>query len=122
MPAKRKRKPNVRKTTKGKNRNFRSTKEGAGMTKKGVAAYRRKNPGSKLKTGGRRKYNMAKQQVRVKGKPAQKKEKSDSKKCKAGSVYDAKVKKCVFKAGPRKKNETLMEFQFRNQQSKKGIS
>jgi len=39
-----------RKTTKGKNRNFRSTKEGAGMTKKGVAAYRRKNPGSKLKT------------------------------------------------------------------------
>lgn len=78
--------------------------------------------GSKLKTGGRRKYNMAKQQVRVKGKPAQKKENSDSKKCKAGSVYDAKVKKCVFKAGPRKKNETLMEFQFRNQQSKKGIS
>ena len=47
---KRKRKPDVRKTTKGKNRNFRSTKEGAGMTKKGVAAYRRKNPGSKLKT------------------------------------------------------------------------
>tara|TARA_B100001939_G_scaffold329850_1_gene326451 strand:- start:206 stop:538 length:333 start_codon:yes stop_codon:yes gene_type:complete len=50
MPAKRKRKPDVRKTTKGKNRNFRTTKEGAGMTKKGVAAYRRKNPGSKLKT------------------------------------------------------------------------
>jgi hypothetical protein len=47
---KRKRKPDVRKTTKGKNRNFRTTKEGAGMTKKGVAAYRRKNPGSKLKT------------------------------------------------------------------------
>ena len=40
----------IRKTTKGKNRNFRTTKEGAGMTKKGVAAYRRKNPGSKLKT------------------------------------------------------------------------
>jgi len=40
----------IRKTTKGKNRNFRSTKEGAGMTKKGVAAYKRKNPGSKLKT------------------------------------------------------------------------
>ena len=50
MPAKRKRKPDVRRTTKGKNRNFRTTKEGAGMTKKGVAAYRRKNPGSKLKT------------------------------------------------------------------------
>ena len=47
---KRKRKPDVRKTTKGKNRNFRTTKEGAGMTKKGVASYRRKNPGSKLKT------------------------------------------------------------------------
>ena len=44
---KRKRKRDVRKTTKGKNRNFRTTKEGAGMTKKGVAAYRRKNPGSK---------------------------------------------------------------------------
>ena len=40
----------IRKTTKGKNRNFRSTKEGAGMTKKGVRAYRKKNPGSKLKT------------------------------------------------------------------------
>jgi len=39
-----------RKTTKGKGRNFRTVKEGAGMTKKGVAAYRRKNPGSKLKT------------------------------------------------------------------------
>src|SRR6056300_1882744 len=30
--------------------NYRSTKSGAGMTAKGVAAYRRKNPGSKLKT------------------------------------------------------------------------
>jgi len=40
---------NIRKTTKGKNRNFLTTKEGAGMTKKGVAAYRRANPGSKLK-------------------------------------------------------------------------
>tara|TARA_R110002020_G_scaffold199813_2_gene401754 strand:- start:912 stop:1172 length:261 start_codon:yes stop_codon:yes gene_type:complete len=39
-----------RKTTKGKGRNFRTVKEGAGMTKKGVAAYKRKNPGSKLKT------------------------------------------------------------------------
>ena len=40
----------IRKTTKGKGRNFLSTKEGAGMTKKGVAAYRRKNPKSKLQT------------------------------------------------------------------------
>ena len=29
---------------------LRKTKAGAGMTKKGVAAYRRKNPGSKLQT------------------------------------------------------------------------
>ena len=31
-------------------KNFRPTKAGAGMTKAGVAAYRKKNPGSKLKT------------------------------------------------------------------------
>ena len=47
---KRKRKPDVKKTTKGKDRNFRTVKEGAGMTSKGVKEYRRKNPGSKLKT------------------------------------------------------------------------
>ena len=29
---------------------FRSTKKGAGMTKAGVARYKRENPGSKLKT------------------------------------------------------------------------
>ena len=40
----------IRKTTKGKGRNFRSTSEGAGMTAKGVKAYKRANPGSKLKT------------------------------------------------------------------------
>ena len=39
-----------RRTTKGKGRNFRTVKEGAGMTAKGVREYRRKNPGSKLKT------------------------------------------------------------------------
>tara|TARA_A100001201_G_scaffold59229_1_gene56716 strand:- start:261 stop:659 length:399 start_codon:yes stop_codon:yes gene_type:complete len=39
-----------RKTTKGPGRNFRTTEEGAGMTAKGVAAYKRKNPGSKLQT------------------------------------------------------------------------
>jgi hypothetical protein len=33
-----------------KSGNFRSTKTGAGMTKQGVAAYRRANPGSKLQT------------------------------------------------------------------------
>tara|TARA_R100001143_G_C3349611_1_gene128770 strand:- start:878 stop:1171 length:294 start_codon:yes stop_codon:yes gene_type:complete len=40
----------IRRTTKGKSANYRPTKSGAGMTKKGVAAHRRKNPGSKLKT------------------------------------------------------------------------
>ncbi len=40
----------VRKTTKGKGRNFLSTKEGAGMTSAGVKKYRKENPGSKLKT------------------------------------------------------------------------
>ena len=39
-----------RRTTKGKGRNFRAVEEGAGMTAKGVAAYRAKNPGSKLQT------------------------------------------------------------------------
>ena len=43
-------KKRLRKTTKGKGRNFRTTEEGAGMTSKGVKAYRRRNPGSKLKT------------------------------------------------------------------------
>ena len=47
---KRKKSNEPRKTTKGKNRNFRTVKEGAGMTSKGVKEYRRKNPGSKLKT------------------------------------------------------------------------
>ena len=40
----------VRKTTKGKGRNFLSTEEGAGMTSTGVKKYRAENPGSKLKT------------------------------------------------------------------------
>jgi len=47
--ARKKEKP-IRKTTKGKGANYRPTKSGAGMTEKGVKAYRRKNPGSKLKT------------------------------------------------------------------------
>ena len=40
---------NIAKTT-GKGGNFRKSSAGAGMTEKGVAAYRRANPGSKLKT------------------------------------------------------------------------
>ena len=44
-----------KKTSKGtmparNKKNFRSTKSGAGMTEKGVKAYRAKNPGSKLQT------------------------------------------------------------------------
>jgi len=46
----RKKKSEPRKTTKGKGRNFRTVKEGAGMTKAGVKKYKAKNPGSKLKT------------------------------------------------------------------------
>lgn len=33
-----------------KSGNFRPTKAGAGMTKKGIMAYRRANPGSKIST------------------------------------------------------------------------
>ena len=50
MAKKRKRKEKSIRRTVGKGGNYRKTKAGAGMTKKGVAAYRRKNPGSKLKT------------------------------------------------------------------------
>mgnify|MGYP003646721241 CR=1 FL=1 len=48
MAERKKAKPIRRTTSKGGN--YRPTKSGAGMTKKGVAAYRKKNPGSKLKT------------------------------------------------------------------------
>ena len=36
----------IRRTTKGKSANYRPTKSGAGMTAKGVRAYRAANPGS----------------------------------------------------------------------------
>ena len=39
----------IRKTTKGKNANYRKTEDGAGMTPRGIAAHRRANPKSKLK-------------------------------------------------------------------------
>jgi len=39
----------IRKTT-GTGGNYRKTKDGAGMSAKGVAAHRKANPGSKLKT------------------------------------------------------------------------
>jgi hypothetical protein len=37
----------IAKTTTGKGANYLPTKKGAGMTEKGVAAYRKANPGSK---------------------------------------------------------------------------
>ena len=49
MVVKRRKTKNIRRTT-GNGGNFRPTKSGAGMTKKGVRAYRKANPGSKLKT------------------------------------------------------------------------
>jgi|TARA_R100000081_G_scaffold47161_1_gene22296 hypothetical protein len=56
MEKKRKRKPDVRRTI-GPGKNFNKAKStgtggkaGGGMTEKGVREYRRKNPGSKLKT------------------------------------------------------------------------
>jgi hypothetical protein len=49
MAEKKKRKEKPIKTS-VKSGNFRSTKSGAGMTTKGVKAYRQANPGSKLKT------------------------------------------------------------------------
>ena len=47
--AKKRAKP-IRRTTKGKSANYRPRKKGAGMICKGVKAYRKANPGSKLKT------------------------------------------------------------------------
>ena len=46
--ATRKRAKQVRRTV-GKGGNYRPTKKGAGMTRKGIKAYRKANPGSKLK-------------------------------------------------------------------------
>ena len=50
MPLKKRKKTKAIRRTTGKGGNYRPTKKGAGMTKKGVKAYRKKNPGSKLKT------------------------------------------------------------------------
>ncbi len=44
----------------------RSTKSGAGMTKKGVAKYRRENPGSKLQTAVTEKNPKGKRAARRK--------------------------------------------------------
>ena len=50
MPKERKRQVAISRTTIGKGANYRPTKSGAGMTRAGVKAHRRANPGSKLKT------------------------------------------------------------------------
>jgi hypothetical protein len=48
--ATKKRQKSIPRTTAGKKPNYRKTKKGAGMTRAGVKAYRKANPGSKLKT------------------------------------------------------------------------
>jgi len=64
--AERKRAKPIQRTTTGKGANYRPTKSGAGMTKKGVAAYRRKNPGSKLQTAVTEKNPTGKRAARRK--------------------------------------------------------
>ena len=49
MATKKAEKP-IPKPTAGKGANYRKTEQGAGMTQKGVEAYRKANPGSKLQT------------------------------------------------------------------------
>ena len=66
MAEKREKGKQIRRTTKGKSANYRPTKKGAGMTKKGVAAYRRKNPGSKLQTAVTEKNPKGKRAARRK--------------------------------------------------------
>ena len=56
----------IRRTTSGKSPNYRKTKQGAGMTEKGVRAYRKKNPGSKLKTAVTEKKPTGKRAARRK--------------------------------------------------------
>jgi len=87
--AERKSKP-IRKTTKGKGANYRPTKSGAGMTAKGVKAYKKANPGSKLKTAvtgtvkkgskaaGRRKSYCARSAGQLKNSSAKTKNDPDS--------------------------------------------
>lgn len=62
----RKKETPIRRTTTGKSANYRRTKQGAGMTKKGVAAYRRANPGSKLQTAVTEKKPTGKRAARRK--------------------------------------------------------
>ena len=79
----------IRRTV-GKGGNYRSTKSGAGMTKKGVAAYRRANPGSKLKTAV------------TESKPTGKRAKRRKSFC-AGSAGQAKMHNISCKKTPKKR-------------------
>ena len=65
-PTKRKSSNEPAKTTKGKGRNFRTVEEGAGMTKKGVEEYKKKNPGSNLQTAVTEKNPKGKRAARRK--------------------------------------------------------
>lgn len=56
----------IARTTKGKNANYRPTKAGAGMTSRGVAAYKRANPSSKLQTAVTEKNPKGKRATRRK--------------------------------------------------------
>lgn len=60
------RKPSKMPTRRKSAGNYRSTKSGAGMTAKGVAAYRRANPGSKLSTAVTEKKPTGKRAARRK--------------------------------------------------------
>ena len=57
------------KKTIGEGGNYRKTESGAGMTKKGVAAYRRANPNSKLQTAVTRKSYCARSAGQMKDFP-----------------------------------------------------
>ena len=74
-------------------KNFRPTEKGAGMTEAGVKAYRRKNPGSKLKTA-----------VTGKVKPGSKLKTAVTGKVKKGSAAAKRRKSfCARSAGQMKK-------------------
>ena len=66
MAVKQKRKPSNMKGMTISGGHKRPTKSGAGLTKKGVAKYRRQNPGSKLKTAVTEKKPTGKRAARRK--------------------------------------------------------
>ena len=98
-------------------KNFRPTKAGAGMTRAGVAAYRRANPGSKLKTAvtgkvkkgskaaNRRKSYCARSAGQMKKSKAKiKKVVKALKKASKAHAGQAKILKGVLHGGSKKRN------------------